>query len=80
MCQNTGSFSPSGSNFFSMMLQPSCPRRSGEFSTHLDINCEAALSAQSSEISVTAIHENRACAFILAPLFLVGNSGGLNKT
>jgi hypothetical protein len=37
MCQNSGSRRSAGSTFVSMMLQPSSPRRSGEFSTQIGV-------------------------------------------
>src|SRR5438034_259308 len=51
ICQNSGSFRPPGSNLFSMMLQPSSPRRSGEFSTQVDASCADTIFALTSERS-----------------------------
>ena len=64
MCQNSGSLRPSGSNLFSMMLQPSSPRRSGEFSTQVGISCAVAIFAVSAESAITAIAEHAVCVVI----------------
>jgi hypothetical protein len=39
MCQNNGSFIPSGSGLFSTKLQPIFPRRSGEFLSQEGSSC-----------------------------------------
>jgi hypothetical protein len=57
-----------GRVLFSMMLQPSSPRRSGEFSTHLDINCAPARLAETNEIGSIAILKSRT-RVLIAPSF-----------
>jgi hypothetical protein len=57
---------PAGISFFSMMLHPISPRRSGEFSTQTDISRAAAMFAVSSESSsIVAIVEHAVRVFIV---------------
>ena len=64
MCQKSGSLRPSGRTLLSMMLQPMSPRLSGEFCTHVDIGCAAAVFAVSTATSINAHVEHAACSVI----------------
>jgi hypothetical protein len=58
MCQNSGGLMSSGSGLLSMMLQPISPRRSGEFSTQVDMSCAAAGAEVESESQINSMIED----------------------